>query len=173
MNTIEAIQSRRSIRVFKDQPIEQEKVDTLLKAAMAAPSAGNQQPWHFILIDDKEVLSKVPSFHPYSGLLLKAPLAILVCGDPRLEKYEGFWVQDCSAASQNILLAAHDLGLGAVWLGLHPIQERVDGMRELVHLPEIVVPLSLIAVGYPDEAKGSKNNFRKERIFYNSFGKMK
>ena len=115
MDTLTAIHTRRSIRKYTDQPVTPEQVRTLLAAAMAAPSAGNQQPWQFVVVTDKDLLAQVGLLHPHVHMAPKAPLGILVCGDTRAEKYAGYWVVDCSAAVQNLLLAAHDLGLGAVW----------------------------------------------------------
>ena len=97
---------------------------------MAAPSAGNQQPWHFIVIDDREILSEIPKFHPYSKMLNEASCAIVVCGDVTLQRFEGYWVQDCSAATQNMLLMATELGLGSVWLGAYPREERVEALKK-------------------------------------------
>ena len=124
--------TRRSIRKYKATPISEAVVYELIRAGMNAPSAGNAQPWHFVVIRERQLLDAVPEFHPNAQMIKEAPMAILVCGDERLEKYHGFWVQDCSAATQNILLAAHDRGLGAVWLGIYPLEERVVGMRRLL-----------------------------------------
>jgi nitroreductase len=164
MDAMQAILSRRSIRRYTSDPVPSGQVDRLLAAAMAAPSAGNQQPWHFVVLRDRSLLEAIPKFHPYSAMLKEAPLAILVCGDVKLEKHEGFWVQDCSAATENLLLAAHAEGLGAVWLGLYPQPERVAGMRELLGLPENVIPLALIAVGQPAEEKGPAERFDASRV---------
>ena len=117
---------RRSIRKYTDQPVPDKLVETLLRAAMSAPSAGNQQPWHFVVIRDRAILDAVPGFHPYARMMVKAPVAILVCGDGDLEKSKGFWVEDCSAATENVLIEAQELGLGSVWLG--PVPAR--GSRE-------------------------------------------
>jgi len=169
MDVIEAILSRRSIRSYKARPVPEEVIQELLKAAMAAPSAGNQQPWHFVVIDDRSILNAIPSFHEYSEMLKKAPVAILVCGDERLERHKGFWVQDCSAATQNLLLAAHAKGLGAVWLGVHPREKRVVGTRKLLGLPEEVIPLAIIALGYPAERKGPAGRFDTSRVHRNGW----
>jgi len=115
MDAIEAILTRRSIRRFRDEPVSDDLIETLLRAAMAAPSAGNQQPWHFVVIRDRETLDTTSTVHPYATMAAEAALAIVVCGDTTLEMHKGFWVQDCAAAIQNLLLAAHASGLGAVW----------------------------------------------------------
>jgi len=114
MEVLEAIHTRRSIRKFQSQPVPDELVTVFLAAAMSAPSAGNQQPWQFVVITDPELLGQVPSINPYAAMAEKAPLAVLVCGDLALERFPGFWVQDCAAAVQNLLLAVHSHGLGAV-----------------------------------------------------------
>lgn len=167
MEIIEAIKTRRSIRKFNTQTVLPDVIRQLLDAAMSAPSAGNQQPWHFVVIDQRRILDQVPAIHPYAGFCKDAPLAILVCGDTRLEKYQGFWVQDCSAATQNLLLAAHAKGLGAVWTGIYPIEERVQGFRELLDLPEEVIPLALVVLGYPDQTPPAQERYREDRVHRN------
>jgi len=164
MDAITAIKTRRSIRKYKDKPVPDEVIDQLLEVGMMAPSAGNEQPWHFIVIKDREILDKIPTVHPYSKMITQAPVAILVCGDTRMEKHKGFWVQDCSAATQNILIAAHALGLSSVWLGVYPAGDRVKGISELFGLPEHVFPLSLLPIGYPDEEKPQPERFDRLRV---------
>jgi nitroreductase len=161
------ILSRRSVRKFTKEPVAEEQVRQLLAAAMAAPSAGNQQPWHFVVIDDRRVLDQPPAFHPNSKMLYEAPLAIAVCADLTRDSHHGMWVQDCSAATENLLLAAHALGLGAVWLGIYPREERVGGLRKLLGLPEHVMPLSLVAVGHPGEHPPPAERFQESRIHRN------
>src|SRR5512142_911151 len=107
MDALEAILTRRSVRRYTPEPIAEELLHELLDAAMHAPSAGNEQPWHFVVVTDRETLAAIPRFHPYAVMLRQAPAAIVVCGDPTLEKYHGYWVQDCAAATENLLLAAH------------------------------------------------------------------
>jgi nitroreductase len=168
MDTIKAIITRRSVRHFTDEPVSEEQVNTLLRAAMQAPSAVNAQPWHFVVVNERPLLKAITSIHPYAECVHQAPLAVLVCADLALEKSPGYWVQDCSAATQNLLLAARALGLGAVWLGIYPIQERIEGLRRLLHLPERVQPLSLAAVGHPlGEYPPPENRFRPDRVHYN------
>lgn len=163
---MDAILNRKSIRKYKDISISDEIIEDLLRAAMAAPSAGNEQPWEFIVLKDKEIMRKITEFHPYSRMLLNTDVAIVVCGDEAKEKFKGYWVQDCSAASENILLAAESKGLGAVWLGVYPLEDRVSSLKEVLNLPESVIPLSIIPVGYPDEQKEPSDRFNKERIHY-------
>jgi nitroreductase len=167
MDVMQAILTRRSIRQYQDQIIPEEMVKDLLRAAMSAPSAGDQRPWHFVVIDDRETLKAITQVHPHAQMLLTAPLAILICADQCLEKHQGYWVQDCSAATENLLLAAHADGLGAVWLGIHPRLDRENGIRELLKLPEQVLPLSLVAIGYPAENKPSEDRFMRERVHHN------
>ncbi|MFO7818675.1 MAG: nitroreductase family protein [Halanaerobacter sp.] len=166
---MEEIFTRRSIRNYTEEEIEEEKIKQLLKAGMAAPSAGNEQPWHFIVIDDNQVMEEIMEFHKYATMLDQAQRAIVVCGDKSLEKYEGFWVQDCAAATQNILLAAESEGLGAVWLGVHPAAERVKNAKELFDLPEEVVPFSIIAVGHPAVERKRNDRYQEDRIHSNSW----
>jgi nitroreductase len=167
MDVMEAIFTRRSIRRYTPETISEELVESLLKAAMAAPSAGNAQPWHFIVIDDRDILNEIHTFHPFSEMLPQAALAILVCGDEKMENHPGHWEQDCSAATQNILLAAHGSGLGAVWLGIEPDHDRVERISRMMDLPSHIHPVSLVAVGYPDEVKRASNRFKPERIHRN------
>ena len=166
---LNAILSRRSIRLYTADPVPEELVLQLLEAAMSAPSAGNQQPWQFVVITDKDILRQVPSCHPYAYMVPSAPLAIVVCGDLSLVTRKGYWVQDCSAATENLLLAAGGLGLGAVWLGVYPLQQRVAGLRRLLELPEHVVPLALVPVGYPAEHKPPAVRFIPGRVHQNGW----
>lgn len=164
MDTIEAIFTRRSIRVYTDQPIPSETIELLLKAAMQAPSAGNQQAWQFVVITDRGQLNSLAEVLPYGKMLPSATLSIVVCGDLALEKSRGYWVQDCSAATQNILLAAHAQGLGAVWLGAYPREERVRDVRKTLGIPSTVIPLSAIAIGFPAEQKPRTERYNPERV---------
>ena len=164
---MDSIRSRRSIRKYTAQPVPQDLVNRLLEAAMAAPSAGNEQPWEFISITDRDVLQAITKVHPYSQMLKEAPLAIVVCGNLEREKYPGFWVEDCSAATENILLEAEDCGLGGVWLGVYPHDDRVKGISEILGLPANVIPLSLVAIGYPAEKKPPADRFDTSRIHIN------
>lgn len=125
-------------------------IDKIIRAAMMAPSAGNQQPWYFIVTRESEKKSKVPEFHPYASMLKNASVAIVVCGDPNGKKWPDFWPQDCSAALQNMLLSARDLGLGTVWAGIYPLKDRMEGMRKLFGIPENVYPFAIVPVGWPD-----------------------
>lgn len=157
---------RRSIRKYTADPVSLEHEEKLLRAAMQAPSAGNEQPWEFIVVRDPETLKKMTKDHPYSTPLLGAPLGILICGDINKQRFNpyAYWVQDCSAAIQNLLLEAQHLGLGAVWMGLHPIKEREDVLIELFGLPEGIIPLGMIAVGHPAQTVEPVDRYLPERV---------
>jgi nitroreductase len=170
MELLEAIHTRRSVRKYLDSPVPEEMIETILRAAMAAPSAGNQQPWHFVVITDKARREAIPSFHPYSKMVPQAPVSILVCGDPTGKKWPTFWSQDCSAATQNMLLAARDLGLGSVWVGIYPEQDRMDGFRKLFAIPEHIIPFSLIPLGWSDTEFEAKDRYRPELVRRESWG---
>ena len=169
MDAMEAILTRRSVRKYTSEPIPDSVIDDLLKAAMFAPSAGNEQPWHFVVIKDRDVLDKIPDIHPYASMVYMAPVAIVVCGDLTLEKYSGCWVQDCSAAIENLLLAAHANGLGAVWAGIFPLADRVKNFKELLGLPEKVYPLALIPVGHPEGNIPEVHRYEPSRIHHNKW----
>lgn len=164
---MESIFKRRSIRKYTKAPVEKEVSIDLVKAGMAAPSAGNEQPWHFIIIDQHKTLTAIQKVHPFSGMLSSAQAGILVCGDLSLEIHTGFWVQDCAAATENILIAAVHKGLGAVWLGVYPEEDRVTGIQKLLDMPEHIIPFSLISIGYPAEQKSPKKDFNMSRVRYN------
>ena len=167
MELYDGLITRRSIRAFKPDPLDRDQVDEIIRAGMYAPSAVNCQPWHFIVIDDRSLMDRIMQIHPYSKMLAEAPYAVLVCGDQNLEHGPGYWVVDCGAATQNILLAAHAKGIGSVWLGLHPREQRKEGIKELFDLPGHIQPFSLIALGYPNEQKPVPDRYKKERIHYN------
>jgi nitroreductase len=166
MKTFDAISQRRSVRKYKDKKIPAKIVENILRAGMSAPSAHNEQPWRFIVVENKEKLLSASKISPYAGMAAKAPLAILVCCDTNFLKTEGFWPQDLSAAIQNMLLASVDLGLGAVWTGVYPREELIAGHRKLFSLPENIIPFAFIVFGYPDEEIKIKDRFKKDRINY-------
>jgi nitroreductase len=166
---MKSILNRTSIRKYTSQPVTDSQIQQLVMAAMAAPSAGNEQPWEFVVLQDRKTLNAIPKFHPYSLMLYEASAAILVCGDLKREKYKGYWVQDCAAATENMLLAAVELGLGAVWLGVYPTEERVTALRKLLNIPETVVPFSLVSIGYPAEQHKPPDRFDASHIHYNTW----
>ena len=169
METLEAIHTRRSIRKYEDKPVPEEVVRKVLAAAMSAPSAWNTQPWHFVVITEQRLLDQIPKINPHAKMAADAPVAILVCGDVTLKNVPGYWVVDCAAAAQNLLLAAHALGLGAVWTGVYPRQERMEGFRRLLNLPEDVAAHSLIPLGYPAETLAGEDRYRQERVHRNGW----
>lgn len=169
MEALEAIHTRRSVRKYQVDSIPEDLVQKILAAAMGAPSACNAQPWHFVVITDRKLLEAIPQVNAYAAMAVHAPLAILVCGDLTLEISPGYWIVDCAAAVQNLLLAAHAVGLGAVWTGVCPREERIEGFRRLLNLPEHVVPHSLIVLGYPAEQPAPEDRFRPERIHRNGW----
>jgi nitroreductase len=169
MEAYEAILTRRSIRAYTDQPVSEELIRKLLVAAMSAPSAGNGQPWQFVVITERRVLYALAEFMPFGKMLKQAPLAFAVCGDVKGQPREGYWVQDCSAATENLLLAAHALGLGGVWLGVYPREDRVAGVRQILGIPEQATPLCVISVGYPVEPAGPVERYREERVHRNGW----
>jgi nitroreductase len=160
---------RRSIRKYKDKKIEEEKIEKLLKAAAAAPSAGNEQPWHFVVIRDRDTLNHLAEVHPYAKMLKDAPLAVAVCGDLNKQRHEGFWVQDCAAATQNILLEAVSLDLGAVWIGAYPNEKREKVVSETLGVPENIKTVSLISIGYPAEEKGETDRLSDKIVHYDKW----
>ena len=164
MDTLEAIHTRRSIRCYTDEQIEDGTIKKLLAAAMSAPSAANEQPWEFIVIKDRTMLDAIPTFSPFASMVRDAPVGILICGDTRKAIVPGFWVQDCSAATQNLLLAAHALGLGAVWTGVYPMEGHVAGFTKHCQLPEGVIPLAFVVVGYPADTPAMQERFSEDRI---------
>ncbi|MFH1654415.1 MAG: nitroreductase family protein [Pseudomonadota bacterium] len=171
MDAYDAIISRRSVREYIDKPISAELVDKIIAAGRYAPTANNRQPWDFIIIDDRTIMLKCSELLPYGKMLKEAPLAILVCGRVEEGIPDGYTVFDCAAATENILLAAHALGLGAVWLGVYPRDERMQGMREIFKIPKDIMPVALISIGYPAKTKPAKKILKDSGVYKNSWGK--
>ena len=170
--TIQNILSRVSVRQFTGEKISDEQLETLLRCAMAAPSALNQQPWAFVVITQDSLLQAIGQQFPYSRCNNHPACAIIPCGD--LTKAlqgdaQNFWINDLSAATENLLLAAHAMGLGAVWTGVHPDMQRTKQLQELLQLPEHIIPLCIVPVGVPAEQPEVKNKFKQENIHYNGF----
>jgi len=159
---IETIFARRSIRKYESEPVSEADIKTLLEAAMAAPSASNRKPWRFIVVTERQTLDALAEAHPHGKMLFEATLCISVCGD--LTEMERYWVQDCSAATENLLLAAVGLGLGAVWLGVYPKQDRVAAVRQVLDIPEHITPLNLISIGHPAETKEPRTQYDQTRV---------
>lgn len=164
MDIFEAILTRRSVRQYTSHLVPKKVVKRLLSAAMQAPSAGNQQPWHFIVVTRREQLNAMAEVLPKGKMLAQAPLGIMVCADTTDLKHQDYWVQDCAAATQNLLLAAHASGLGAVWLGVYPREDRVQNLTQLFQLPDYVVPFCAVALGYPAIKVEPQNRYQEERV---------
>lgn len=165
---IDNIMTRTSIRQFTNQPIAKDTLISIVKAGMAAPSAVNLQPWSFIVIDEPEALKRLNEVHPHANLKT-ATASIVVCGlldKTDNETVRAYWVQDCSAATENILLAAHAYGIGAVWCGVYPNEERIPSVKEVLEIPENVMPLNIITMGYPAENPEPKDKFKTDNIHY-------
>ncbi|WP_270516701.1 nitroreductase family protein [Sanguibacteroides sp. AM78-02pH3A] len=158
---IETIMGRKSVRKYLNKPVEEEKITTLLKAGMAAPSGKDTRPWAFVVVTKRAALDSMAAGLPYAKMLIQAPLAIVVCGDPSVSSY---WYLDCSAATQNILLAAEALELGAVWTAAYPYEDRMDVVRRYSQLPENLVPLCVIPIGYPDGPQKVKDKYDPNKI---------
>ncbi len=172
---LDNILARTSIRSYQDRPVEQEKIEKLLRAGMAAPSAVDKRPWHFVVVTDRQVLDGLAQANPNAGMAARAPLAIVVCGDKTraLTRVPDYWVQDASAATENILLAAHGMGLGAVWTGTYPVTDRVEKVTAVLNLPEHIVPFCTIVIGYPEKYQAPKDKWNEANISYNTFGGKK
>jgi len=170
MTDLNFIFSRRSIRRFSAEKVSDAHIKLLLEAAMAAPTAMNMKPWHFVVVDDPGKLADLRSSLPFGKM--EAPLAISICGNMksiRRPVLERFWVQDCSAATENLLLAANALGLGAVWCGVHPIKTLENAVSSVLNLPKLVIPLNIIFVGHPAEEKPARTQYDQTRISHNLF----
>jgi nitroreductase len=159
---LDLIFRRRSIRRYQTKPIDRKDMRILLEAGMAAPSASNLKPWHFVTVTNRDRLKALADAHPYGKMLAKAALAIAVCADPSISGR--YWEQDCSAATENVLLGASALGLGTVWLGCHPREERKTAIRKVLGIPDSIQILSLISVGYPAEEKEVRTQYDETRV---------
>lgn len=167
---IENIMTRTSVRDYTDAPISEATIDTLLRAGMAAPTARNRQPWKFLVVTERASLDSLAqgNWKPAA----KAQAAIIICGDltnPLEGEGRDYWVQDCSAATENILLAAHAVGLGAVWCGCYPVSERVSLVKNLFGMPDEIIPLSLVMLGYPNGEQTPKDKYKADNIHYNKW----
>lgn len=157
---------RRSVRKYTDRPVTPEEEEKLLRAAMQAPSAGNEQPWHFIVVRNRETLTEISRTQQYAGMLEHAPMAVVVLGDEEAQRYRpyDYWVQDCSAALQNLLLEAEHIGLGAVWLGVWPVPERVSNLRRIFGFPETVQPLGIVSLGHSESHPDPVDRYQPDRV---------
>lgn len=171
-STIDDIMTRSSVRAYTDRKVDEATLDTLLRAAMAAPTAGNKQPWRFVVIDDKTTLQTISEDFNTMTMAKEAALAVVMCGDVTATfpgEGRDYWVQDVSAASENLLLAAHAMGLGAVWCGIYPLSERVEQFSRMLSLPADIIPMACICIGYPSGETTPKDKWHPEYIRYNSW----
>lgn len=169
--SLRPIFERRSCRGYTDQPVSDDTLELLLRAGMAAPSAMNSQPWEFIVLRDECVKAAVAAVGSHWGMLKNAPLGILVLAN--LEGYRAthteFFVQDCSACTQNILLAAQALGLGGVWLGLYPNEQRIEEVRRVCGIPKTVIPVTLVSIGYPDNRPAPRGLYIEQKVHTDTY----
>lgn len=166
-STLQTISQRTSVRQYvKGKQVEQEKVEKMLRAAMAAPSGMDCRPWEFVVVNERAALDSLAAALPYAKMLSHAPMALVVAGDTTKSEY---WYLDCSAAAQNILLAAKSLDLGAVWTAAYPYEERMQSVRQCLQLPAQVKPLCVIPVGYPDGVFSPKDKWDETRVHYNKW----
>jgi nitroreductase len=164
MDALEAIMTRRSIRQFTDEPVTDEEVDLILRAAMAAPSAHNGRPWRFVVVRDREVLARLAKATLFAGPVADAPVGIVVLAERRVSAYAGFWVIDCAAAIENALVAARAIGLGSVWIGVHPIRPFGAAVRRVVEAPRDLHVHSMIAIGRPAKERTAQDRFEAEWV---------
>lgn len=164
MEFSEVAASRRSIRHFEDRDVPAELVDRIIAAGMSAPSAGNQQPWHFVVVTDRETLDVIPDTQPYAKMTREAQVAIVLCADASDVRWPQFWPQDLSACAQTMMLAARDLGLGSVWVGVYPLEDRMDALRELLGIPDSIAPFAIVPLGWPADEFKTVDRVKPERI---------
>lgn len=167
------ILSRKSVRSYTSEPVSREQLDTLVRAAMAAPTGRDMRPWKFIVVDDRAAMRQLAAQLPYAKMLAEAPAAIVVCGDLSVVDDKGNpstnWMYDCSAATENLLLQAEAMGLGAVWTAAYPYEERLAAVVKAFNLPEHIVPLCVVPVGHPKGAPQPKDKYNKDNIHYNAW----
>ena len=168
-NTIDTIYDRRSVRKYIDKDVNPDLVDEILRAAMFAPSGCNKQPWHFVVFNDKELIKEIKAMHPYASALASAPVCIMVCGDTEKEMATGFYQVDCSAAIENMLLAAKALGLDTCWMGIYPWEETMAEFSNRFNLPQNIKPFALISLGYSDTKQERPKRYDSSKIHYNEW----
>ncbi len=168
MDLFSAILNRRSIRKYSEKEIPAGVIDELLKSAMYAPSAMNNQAWQFVVINQREKLDEIFKIIPQE-MLKSAQAAILICGDYNLEKNIDYIQQNCSAATQNLMLWAHGVGLGSCWIGVYPTKETISGLQKIFNLPEYVIPISMVSLGYPSENPIADERYKTEKVHFNKW----
>jgi nitroreductase len=172
MDALTAIMTRRSVRSFTSEPVTDAQLETVLRAAMAAPSAGNEQPWRIVVTRDHDTLARWAHATPFARPLAGAAVGLAICGETVDQKHGGFWVDDCGAATQNVLLAAHALGLGAVWIGVHPSKLMVANLRRILKPPRSVTPFALVALGHPERTPEPVDRYREDFVVTDAWGKQ-
>ncbi len=170
MDIFEAIFTRRSIRAFTDEAVSDADVKRMLEAAMVAPSAGNAQPWRFIVVRDKNTFASIADTNPYAAMAKQASVCIVVCADISAEKYPGYWQQDCAAALQNLMLAGRGLGIGTVWTGVYPDKGRSETFKQFFALPEQAEVLGIVVCGHPKQEFKARDNFDSSKVFTEKWG---
>ncbi len=173
-SALECIMTRVSVRDYSDKQVDDSTVNKILRAGMAAPTAANQQPWQFVVVTQQNLKDSITAAFEFTKMVEHCSFAVVVCGDMNnLFKDDvpegGFWVEDCSAASENMLLAAHALGVGSVWCGIYPLKDREEKLREILNIPSSLTPLNVIAFGYPAQPAPPKNKWNPEKIHYNTY----
>ncbi len=171
---IDCIMTRASVRSYTDRQVDDSTVNKILRAGMAAPTAANQQPWHFVVITEQSLKDSITSAFEYTKMVEGCSFTVVVCGDmDNLFQGDipdgGFWVEDCSAASENMLLAAHALGVGGVWCGIYPLKDREQRLRDILNLPTNLTPLNVMAFGYPAQPVTPKDKWMPAKIHYNAY----
>jgi len=166
-SAIENMLNRKSVRKYSDKEVEQEKIDLILKSAMSAPSAMNKQPWEILVVTDKKKLEQISKDIPNASYSKSSQLVIIVCGDKKIN--EKFWIQDCCAVTENILLSVESLELGAVWCAVYPFEDKVEKIQKLFNMPENVIPLNVIPIGYPANKENSKQKYDSNKIHINNW----
>ncbi|MGI6428000.1 MAG: nitroreductase family protein [Natronincolaceae bacterium] len=166
MDVLEAINSRRSIRKFTGKPIDEQDLKNIIKAGFQAPSAHGLEPREFVVVRNAKIIEKIVQFHGHAKMLPQAGCGIVVCGDKTKQDVFGFLISDCSASVQNMLLAVHGLGLGAVWCGIYPREHLIEGMADVLNLPEHIIPVGMVVVGIKDEEKSAIDRYNEGKIHY-------
>ncbi|MGA7838622.1 MAG: nitroreductase family protein [Ignavibacteriaceae bacterium] len=169
MDALEGIRTRRSIRKYQTGKVSEDLITELLSCAMFAPSAFDKQPWQFLVLNKKEIFDDILKAAPHAEMIKDASHAIIICGDKEFQENAGLLIQDISAATENLLLTAHSLGLGAVWVGIYPFDEIVEGIKKLFNMPENIVPVSMAVIGYPAEKPEQPERYKQDRIHLNKW----
>lgn len=171
-DTLKTIHSRKSVRHYLEKQVTKDQLMTLVKAGMTAPTAGDKRPWSFIVVEDRKTLNSLADIMQFGKMLKSASAAILVCGNPEKSfpgEMSAYWIQDCSAATENILLAVESIGLGAVWLGVYPGEARIKQVQKILGIPEKEIPLNIISIGYPKGDEKPKDKFNEKQIHWNTW----